>query len=520
MDILLVDDDLDVLEGIADGVDFEALGFEQVYTAQSGGRAKELLKTKDIAVMVTDIEMPGGSGLELLKWVRDSQLEVVTLFCTSFAYFDYAQKAVELHSFDYFLKPIAYAAMQERLAAAVKEALRVRSLARLGQNLETLRQESKKRFWQPLLLDSAFPEGGSDSKFGEYGENATFTIAVFAISDGQEPLSGWKKYAFRNVLEELAEEMGILQEAILPIRSGVWCCVFTDACDAFAGLYERVSAFAKEHLGAWLNCFYSVGVGIRQAREDFTRLKACEADDVSSKGVLCLARDYRRQNIPYSLPKLREWEAMLASGRHQEVAREVCAHLDRQAALGRVNMPYIKSMRIDMMQMIHTVLQQQGIQAHALFSTPEFDGLRERSLYSLDHMKEYLSYILRTAGEYMEFADKSQSVVDKMKEYINAHYSEEINRNSLAGIVFLNPDYLARLFKKETGQSISGYVQDVRIREAKNLLVSPGVQVNEVALRVGYDNFSYFSHVFRGKTGVTPNEYRQMHRPSSQAMDL
>ena len=65
MDILLVDDDLDVLEGISDGVDFEGLGFEQVYTAQNGERAKELLKTKDIAVMVTDIEMPGGSGLEL-----------------------------------------------------------------------------------------------------------------------------------------------------------------------------------------------------------------------------------------------------------------------------------------------------------------------------------------------------------------------------------------------------------------------------------------------------------------------
>ncbi len=520
MDILLVDDDLDVLEGISDGVDFEGLGFEQVYAAQNGERAKELLKTKDIAVMVTDIEMPGGSGLELLKWVRDSQLEVVTLFCTSFAYFDYAQKAVELHSFDYFLKPVAYSVIQERLAAAVQEALRVRSLARFSQNLESIRQEAKKNFWQQLLFHNAFPEGKESSEPGEYTADSIFTIAVFSLADGQEPLSSWKRYAVRNVLEELAQEAGVLQEAILTLRSGVWCGVFTDSCDALAGLFERLGAFAKEHLDAWFNCFYSVGVSLDQAQEEFGRLRACETDDVSSKGLLCLARDYRKRNIPYSLPKLREWETMLAAGRHQEVAQDVCAHLDRQAALGRVNMPYIKSMRIDMMQMIHTVLQQQGIQAHALFSTLEFDGLRECSLYSLDHMKEYLCYILRTAGEYMEFADKSQSVVDKMKEYINAHFSEDINRNSLAGIVFLNPDYLARLFKKETGQSISGYVQDVRIREAKSLLVSPGVQVNEVALRVGYDNFSYFSHVFRGKTGVTPNEYRQMHRPCSQAADM
>ena len=111
LDVLLVDDELDVVEGIADGVDFAALGLEEVYVAQTSQRAKELLQSRDIGVMVTDIEMPGGSGLELLEWVRDNQMEVVTLFCTGFANFNYAQKAVELHSFDYFLKPIAYPAL-------------------------------------------------------------------------------------------------------------------------------------------------------------------------------------------------------------------------------------------------------------------------------------------------------------------------------------------------------------------------------------------------------------------------
>ena len=73
----------------------------------------------------------------------------------------------------------------------------------------------------------------------------------------------------------------------------------------------------------------------------------------------------------------------------------------------------------------------------------------------------------------------------------------------------LNSDYLARLFKKETGQSLGAYLQDRRIHEAKKLLVQTNIQVNEIAQRVGYDNFSYFSHTFREKTGVTPNEYRK-----------
>ena len=74
---------------------------------------------------------------------------------------------------------------------------------------------------------------------------------------------------------------------------------------------------------------------------------------------------------------------------------------------------------------------------------------------------------------------------------------------------FLNPDYLARVFKKETGLSIGGYLQDIRMNEAKKLLAHTNVPVNEVAMGVGYDNISYFSHVFREKTGLTPVEYRR-----------
>ena len=66
--------------------------------------------------------MPGESGLELMQWVRERRLEIVMLFCTVYADFNYAQKAVELHSFDYFLKPIYYPALQERIGAAVQEA--------------------------------------------------------------------------------------------------------------------------------------------------------------------------------------------------------------------------------------------------------------------------------------------------------------------------------------------------------------------------------------------------------------
>ena len=104
MNLLLVDDEFDVLNGILNAVNFDVIGVDTVYTSQDAGHAKELLSRCEVDVMVTDIEMPGESGLELMQWVRERRLEIVMLFCTVYADFNYAQKAVELHSFDYFLE--------------------------------------------------------------------------------------------------------------------------------------------------------------------------------------------------------------------------------------------------------------------------------------------------------------------------------------------------------------------------------------------------------------------------------
>ena len=105
MNLLLVDDEFDVLNGILNAVNFDVIGVDTVYTSQDAGHAKELLSRCEVDVMVTDIEMPGESGLELMQWVRERRLEIVMLFCTVYADFNYAQKAVEHYSFDYFRSP-------------------------------------------------------------------------------------------------------------------------------------------------------------------------------------------------------------------------------------------------------------------------------------------------------------------------------------------------------------------------------------------------------------------------------
>ena len=122
MNILLVDDDVDITDAITDSIDFASLGYSGVYTAADAKTARDILRTETIDVMVTDIEMPGQSGIQLLEWVRDRQMQIIALFCTCYADFNYAKKAIELQCFDYFLKPIAYDELAKRLVQAKEEA--------------------------------------------------------------------------------------------------------------------------------------------------------------------------------------------------------------------------------------------------------------------------------------------------------------------------------------------------------------------------------------------------------------
>lgn len=121
MNILLVDDNQYVLDGLLDGIDFQSLGISRVFTALNARKAKEQMQEQSIEVVITDIEMPNGSGLDLLAWINENYSQTVTLFCTSFADFNYAQEAVRLKCFDYYVKPIRYQEFEEHVKNAIQE---------------------------------------------------------------------------------------------------------------------------------------------------------------------------------------------------------------------------------------------------------------------------------------------------------------------------------------------------------------------------------------------------------------
>lgn len=99
--------------------------------------------------------------------------------------------------------------------------------------------------------------------------------------------------------------------------------------------------------------------------------------------------------------------------------------------------------------------------------------------------------------------------VNDAVKYIQDNLSQNMSITEIADIVHLNPQYFMRLFKKETGKPVLEFITELRLERVKQLLVETNKSITEIAISAGYDNFSYFSKLFKKYEGVTPSEYRK-----------
>ena len=136
MKLLIVDDEVFAIQGILDGVDWDRAGFEQVLTANSYAQAVNLFLEHAIDLLVCDIEMPYGSGLELVEWVRQHFPATAVIFLTCHDEFSFAQQAIKLKCMDYILKPVPGERMTELL-------VKVRTMLEVQRREEAYREYGK-----------------------------------------------------------------------------------------------------------------------------------------------------------------------------------------------------------------------------------------------------------------------------------------------------------------------------------------------------------------------------------------
>ncbi|MDE7186710.1 MAG: response regulator, partial [Lachnospiraceae bacterium] len=152
MNLLIVDDEYYSAESTRMKIAQNGPAFDEIYCAYSMAQALEYFAGHTVAIMILDIEMPGGSGLELLDHIRQNGLDTICIFLTAYAKFEYVSKAMRLTSIDYLLKPVD----EEDLLAAVAKAVdQYRHQASM--KLNTLQagywKESELYLWELFWLD-------------------------------------------------------------------------------------------------------------------------------------------------------------------------------------------------------------------------------------------------------------------------------------------------------------------------------------------------------------------------------
>lgn len=104
-----------------------------------------------------------------------------------------------------------------------------------------------------------------------------------------------------------------------------------------------------------------------------------------------------------------------------------------------------------------------------------------------------------------------KKLTERAVTYLESHYTDKFSLDEIAGALFVNKNYLARVFKETTGSTLLQYHNRLRCQRAQELLMDPGYSMSVIAFKSGFASASHFSRIFRNVTGLTPSEYRKQH---------
>jgi len=136
-----------------------------------------------------------------------------------------------------------------------------------------------------------------------------------------------------------------------------------------------------------------------------------------------------------------------------------------------------------------------------------------RNLLRASYTLADILYSLEGSGDEIEnvHTDRTRAfaLVTRAAKYIEKNYTSDISIEKIAAELYINPDYLGRIFKKHIGCSMTQYKNRLRITAAKRMLMSTASNIDEIAFETGFSDRFYFSRIFKEIEGITPNEYRR-----------
>lgn len=531
MNLLIVDDEVLAVEGLKYVIDWKQVNINHIYTANSVLGAKQILKQESIDIVLSDIEMPIENGLDLLKWIRYENIQVENIFLTCHENFKYVKEALKLGSTDYLIKPVEPLELIKAITRAQNNIVN-------RKKAEINRKYAESMIHNEALLHNIFycnlvkgKVGASRAEIIEqckkhnilFQPEEKLMFLYFAIKRIEEPFRSWETeindFVFINVVTEcleLKEQEKVFSYVSANRYSNTYGALVLERYHTLGDITKschKIVKWMKKEYGTTISCYLDDYTVIDQLYKQSEKL--CEMDEINpfEEALVLICRD-KQEPIPYKSHNVKLYEILWKEGKTDLLLEKIRHMFDTYLMQGILTANIMETEIKDFNAIAFKMMQENGFDTNILWQQEAFYSLFRQAHKSIDHAMELFTYLVNKEKDVRkeEPQESNASIVEQVKKYILQNINVEISRSDLSEHVHLNKDYLNRLFKKETGKSLSEYIVDEKMKVAKELLVMTDMPVGDVGYWVGYSNFSYFSTYFKKITGYSAAAYRQKYK--------
>ncbi|MDF2988450.1 MAG: DNA-binding response regulator [Eubacterium sp.] len=537
LNMLIADDEQIIVDGIKESIDWESFDINVAGTARNGVEALDLALKLHTDIIVTDIKMPGLNGLELVKEIRKLKPYVKIILMSAYEQFDFAQEAIELGVCSYITKPLKKQKIIEEVEKVRDLILQERSEKEKNNQYEELYLSNlpilREHYLNSLILGKTRITGDYKKQFNSYdidiGENdvGVFVCAIDNIEETSEEFFEKSVQIIHLRITEMIRELisDKYRKTIFQSYSNEVVTIF-NASDDYTGTIKDIALIAetiKNTLNSKIKISVSAGVGriypsLKEVAQSYQEaVKALNYRLVyGNNAVLYIdSVEIKNSKQEYMISDLNDIlttvQNILWTGKEEEVYKLISERITGLFRGKSIPYYYVQQVYCHLLSTLLRTTYEMNILPEQLYGAPVH-------LYGELFKKQTL---LELQSWYCDLASRVCSIINDRKtarsgyvismavDYIKTHCNKDISLGEVAEYVNLNPSYLSRIFKEETGTQFVEYIRKVKMELAKELLKNTNKKIYGICEELGYQNVQYFSTIFKNTTGMTPLEFKK-----------
>lgn len=447
--------------------------------AANGLEALNIIKSKSIDVLITDIKMPLMDGIELIERTEQLNNEIQVIVFSAFADFKFAKKVLQFGAVNYLLKPINAEEFKKTLLEVTNNYELKQKQTVIKQFDEIVINKSEKP--EPL----PYPLNNFNSLILLQSENNIDRLKIEKLISS---------HTDEFVLKPCKDDLFILTQCSKSLshesfESLLQCLSLEYECYLHYGVFENNNSSLKE--------VYKLIV--KRAKEDLFWEKPFGYYFVEKSNTYFADNN----DVTPLFQKAHKIGNLIAQG-NNDADTETEQLIDDIQSIN-ANSKQCKYIFIELVKTLLSTTE----------SGVSYDSAIEHIIGAeyLSDIKETIELITSDLSLPKNTANDNNTspIIKKALNIIHNEYASDINRSSIANRIFVSSAYFSHLFKKETGKTFSQYLNEYRLSCACSLLRSSTQSIQSIAKAVGFTNYPYFCSQFKKHYGQTCIQYRELY---------